>query len=241
MAVVRGGAAGALAQREGCRVASGNQAGRRRLDISLDAADLPGEEEILPRAGLPGRQEHRRPVDVRVPVHHAEAHELRRLEPGDHPQHAPLLAPFELRLEADEAEVIACQRVLPQLHDRVRLASGPRIDEAHRLHRTKAQRVRPSMCHHLDGQAAFEERGRVEVVHGGGFRMDERVVERLVLVPGHRAVQVVPLPIVETAGRPRRAVRGQVRGPSSPEPGFGPTARHETPSCDRCSRRGQSG
>ena len=55
-------------------------------------------------------------------MHHAEAHELGILEPGNHPQHARLIAPFDLRLEADQAVVIAGERVLPQLHHRIRAA-----------------------------------------------------------------------------------------------------------------------
>ena len=58
---------------------------------------------------------------------HAEPHELGVLEPGNQPQHARLLAPLHLRLEPDEAEVVAGEVVLPQLHDRVRLAPGARI------------------------------------------------------------------------------------------------------------------
>ena len=60
------------------------------------------------------------PVDVGVAVHHAEAHELRVLEAGNQAQHALLLAPLDLRLEADQAVVIAGEVVLPQLHGRVR-------------------------------------------------------------------------------------------------------------------------
>ena len=58
---------------------------------------------------------------------HAEPHELRALEARNHPQHARLLAPLELRLKPDEAEVIAREVVLAQLHDRIRPAARPRI------------------------------------------------------------------------------------------------------------------
>ena len=82
------------------------------------------------RADLPRLGEHRRAVHVRVAVHHAVPDELGLLEAGNQPQHARLLAPFDLRLEADQAVVIAREIVLAQLHRGVRLASGPRIDEA---------------------------------------------------------------------------------------------------------------
>ena len=72
---------------------------------------------------------------------HAEAHELGLLEPGNQLQHARLLAPLHLRLESHQAEVIAGEVVLPELHDRVGLAAGARIGEADRLHRAEPQRV----------------------------------------------------------------------------------------------------
>jgi hypothetical protein len=69
-------------------------------------------------------------VDVGIAVDHAEAHELRLFEARNQPQHAGLIAPFDLRLESHQAEVIAGQRVLPQLHDGVRRPSGLRILQA---------------------------------------------------------------------------------------------------------------
>ena len=124
-------------------------------------------------------------------MHHAEADELRLLEPGHQAQHAGLIGPLDLGLEADQAEVVAGQRVLPQLHGRIREAPGARVREADRLHRAEAQRVAPAMRHHLDRQAALEEVGLVEVVHRGRFGRDQRVVERVVFGLGERAVQVV--------------------------------------------------
>ena len=98
-------------------------------------------------------------------MHHAEADDLRVLEPRHQLQHARLLAPLQLRLEADQAEVIAGQRVLPQLHGCVRHAPGPRIDEADRLHRAEPQRVAAAMRHHLERQTPFEELLLVEVMN----------------------------------------------------------------------------
>ena len=97
-------------------------------------------------------------------MHHAEADELGVLEAGNHRQHARLLAPLQLRLEADQAEVVAGEVVLPQLHDGVRRAAGARIDQADRLHRAEPQRVAAAMRHHLDRQAPLEELLLVEVV-----------------------------------------------------------------------------
>ena len=122
---------------------------------------------------------------------HAKSYELGVLETGDETQHPLLLAPLDLRLEADQAEVIAGERVLPQLHRRVRLAAGARIDEADRLHRSEAQRVPTAMRHHFNGQAALEEAFLIEVVHRRRLSRDECAVKRVVLVLRHRTVQVV--------------------------------------------------
>ena len=132
-------------------------------------------------------------------MHHAEAHELCLLEARNQPQHARLSAPFDLRLEADEAEVIAGEIVLPQLHGGVGLPSGARIDQPDRLHRTEAERVVAAMRHHLDRQTAFEEPLLVEVVNRGRFRGNERVVEAIVLFAREGAIQVVAFPTVDTA------------------------------------------
>ena len=96
---------------------------------------------------------------------HAEADELGVLETGNEAQDARLLAPPELRLEANEAIVVAGKGVLPQLHCRVRQTPRPRIDEADWFHRPEAQRIEPAMRHHFDRQAALEEPLSVEVVN----------------------------------------------------------------------------
>ena len=101
---------------------------------------------------------------------HPEADELGVLEPGDEPQDARLLAPLHLGLEADEAEVIAGEVVLPQLHARVRLAPGARIGQAHRLHRPEPQRVDAAPGHHLDRQTPLEELRVVELVQRASSR-----------------------------------------------------------------------
>ncbi len=182
MAVVRGGTRRTSAARERCGIASGNQARRGRLDIALDAGDLAGEKQRRVAARLPRLVQHGRPVDVGVAVDHAEAHELGLLEPRDHPQHSRLLAPLQLRLESDEAVVIAGEVVLPQLHRGIRLPPGSRIRQPDRLHRTEPQRVFAPMRHHLDRQAPFEELLLVEIVHGGRFCADERRIERPIFV-----------------------------------------------------------
>ena len=236
-----------LARRERRRVQPGEQARRRRFDVALDAGHLAGEEQRRPRAHLPRLGEHGRAVHVGVAVHHAEADELGLLEPGNQPQHARLLAPFDLRLEADEAEVIAGEVVLPQLHGGVRLAAGARIDQADRLHRSEAQRVArrdapsPRSAGSLRRTAPCRSRGRSPTP-----RVTQRVVEALVLVARQRAVQIVALPIVHAArsgrtGRHRCARRVARRGAASTSETPIPPRRAEDLRRDRSSRPARSG
>src|SRR5207248_716470 len=108
------------------------------------------EEEGRPRANLPGVGQHGRAVHVRIAMHHAEADELSLLEPGNQTEDTCLIAPFDLRLESDEAEMVAREVVLTQLHGGVWLATRAWIDEADRFHRPEPQRVTAAMRHHFD-------------------------------------------------------------------------------------------
>ncbi len=87
----------------------------------------------------------------------AEPRELGLLEPGNGAEHARLLAMLQLGLEADHVPQRAERIVLTQLHHGVRLHARPmRVGETDRLHRPVAQRLGPSLGHHLDGKAALE-------------------------------------------------------------------------------------
>ena len=205
-------------------VQTGEQARGRRLDVPFDARHLPRKEHRRMLPDLPRLGQHRRAVDVRIPVHHAEADEFRLLQPGNQAQHPRLLAPFELRLKPDEAVVIARQVVLPQLHGRVRRPARSRIGEADRLHGPESQRVQAAVRHHFDRQAALEELLLVEVVDRRRLGVDQRVVEALVLLARQRAVQIVALAVVDAAGRSSRVVRRiRLRGVRRRRSGFSRT------------------
>src|SRR4029079_16184051 len=143
---------------------------------------------------------------------HPEAHELGALEPGNHPQHARLLSPLHLRLEADEAEVIAGNVVLAQLDDGVGFPAGAGVAQPDGFHRPEPQRVDAARRHHLDRQAALEEFRWSEWLDAGLLGRRQRGVEGLVFLSGERAVEIVPLPIVDAACLTARAyARGQTR------------------------------
>ena len=189
----------------------GEQPRRRRLDVALDARHLPGEEQRRTRAHLPRLGEHRRPVHVGVAVHHAEADELGLLEPGNQPQHARLIAPLDLRLEADEAEVIAGEVVLAQLHDGVRLAPGARIDRPTGFIGPKRSVSAPRCAITSIGRQPSKKRSLSKSCTVADSARDQRVVE---------------------APRTRRASAGSSGSRPAPSstPHAGPTAaRHARP------------
>ena len=78
--------------------------------------------------------------------------------------------------------------------------AGVRPGQPHRLHRPEAQGFRAAGAHHLDGQAALEVVGLLEIVQGHGGSRAEQGDEPLVLVPVHGAVEVVARALVVPAG-----------------------------------------
>ena len=167
------------------------QPGAERLRVSLHPGELAREEEAVVVARREGRAERGRAVEVRVPMDAAEAQELRVAQARNHREDALLLGNAEPRLEADEVPHPARAVLAPQLHHRMRLPAGSRIGKAHRLHRTEARRLPAPPRHLLDRQASLEVGHLVEIVARVLIGSRERVDERLVLVAGHRAVEVV--------------------------------------------------
>src|SRR5262245_12752316 len=148
-------------------------------------------------------------------MHHAVADEFRVLEPGDQLQYPRLFAPLQLSLEAHEAVVITGEVVLPELNDRVRSAPGARLDEADRLHRTKAQRIPTAMRHHFDREATFEKPLLVEIMNNCRLCCDESAEEPIVFFLRERAVQIIAFTTVRAARLPGESsgVRWRFCGP----------------------------
>src|SRR3546814_2627519 len=86
----------------------------------------------------------------------AEARELGVFQAGNGAEDAGLLAVLQLGLEADDVVERAERIVLAELHHGVGPLVAVRVVQADRLHRAVAQRLRPALGHHLDGQAALE-------------------------------------------------------------------------------------
>src|SRR5688572_13635724 len=91
---------------EGGRISTGDQSRRGRLDVSLDARDLSGKQQVRSLPHLPRLSQHAGAVDIRVAMHYPEADELGLLESGNQLQHSRLLTPLQLRLKAHETEMV---------------------------------------------------------------------------------------------------------------------------------------
>ena len=105
-------------------------------------------------------------------------------------------------LKAHQVVGVRAQILAAQLHHRPRRLPGPRIAQAHRLHRPKARRVPPAPRQLLDRQAALEVLQLLPLLRLHALRRYQRIVEAVVLFLGHRAVDVVRRALVP----PRRHV-----------------------------------
>src|SRR5262249_9673801 len=138
----------------------------RRLDVSLDPADLTGEEQ--PR--LPAQRkilgQKLRRVDEGVAVDLAEPQKLGPLQSGNLAKNPLLLRPGQTRLETDQVVRATREIFLSELHHRAGSLTGPRIAKPDWLHRAKRQRVVPPLRHHLDRQTPFEVTRLLEIMRG---------------------------------------------------------------------------
>ena len=88
----------------------------------------------------------------------AVAQKLGVLQPGNHAQDPRLLAEPHVILKSHQVVAVGPQILLPQLHHRIRPPAGARIGQAHRLHRTEAQRIASAPRDLFDRQAGLEIR-----------------------------------------------------------------------------------
>ena len=133
-----------------------DKAGRDRLHISLDAGNLSGKKTFGMRTQLQRGIEKRRGIDVRVAVDLPVAKELRVLQPGNQTQDSFLLRESQMVLEPHQVVAVGAQILLPQLHRSPGTPPGARIGQAHRLHRTEAQRIAAAARDLFDRQTGFE-------------------------------------------------------------------------------------
>src|SRR5829696_4758983 len=137
---------------------------------------------------------------VRVAMHDAHAGEVGVLEAWDSPEYTPLLAPLQARLEADEVVEASLGVVLPQLHDCVGNLAGSGVREADRLHGPEAEGVFSAPGYGLDRETALEVQVLLEILYGAELGGSQVLYEGIVLLFGHRAVQVCSLTLTVAGG-----------------------------------------
>jgi hypothetical protein len=93
--------------------AARDQADRGAFDVAFAAGDLAGEAQAGRGPQAQAAVEQPRRIQERVAVQAAEPRELRMLQAGNHPEHARLLAIFQLGLKTHHVEQRAQRVVLP--------------------------------------------------------------------------------------------------------------------------------
>ena len=112
-------------------------------------------------------------------------------QPRNHPQHLCLGPVFHFSLKADD--IIQCSQLViaAQLHHGIGFGFGIMgVGQAYGLHRTKSQGFATPFCHHFDRKTAVKVAGGFAFFKFGFIGGQERVDERLVLILGHRAIEV---------------------------------------------------
>src|SRR5258707_8280372 len=123
----------------------------------------------------------------------AEPGEFGVLEAWNGTEYAVLRAVLQLGLEADDVVERAELVVLAQLHDGIGFYGRvPRIGPPYRLPRSVPPRLAAAFSHHFDRQAAVEI-GRIglPVLEVDLLAGQQRIDKRIVLLLGHRAVDVI--------------------------------------------------
>ena len=176
------------------------------------------------------RVQHTGRIEEGVPVHDAVPHELGVFEAGDHAEHPLLLAPLQIRLEADDVVQRPLLVLGAELDVRPGAVAGVGVHQTHRAQRAEPHGVGTAGRHDLDGHTALVDRdgvglfavgirvGRgsllgtgVKIVERGALGRRQRCMERLVLGLVERTVQIVGLaPVV--AGRGEDPVVVQALG-----------------------------
>ena len=143
-------------------------------------------------------------------MHDAVAEEVGVLEARNHAEHAALLRPGEVRLEAHEVIGRVVGVLGAELHHRPRTPARARVDETNGLHGPEARGIDASAGHLLDGLAGAEQIALLEILGDDAIGANELGDERLVLILVHRAVEVVAHAVVLVArlGEDDRAVEG---------------------------------
>ena len=126
-------------------------------------------------------------------MHNAVPHKLCVFKSGNHGENPLLLAEFQVGLEPDYVIHGSGGIFLAKLNVRPGAASGVWVDKSHRAQRPITKSVAAAPRHNLHRHTAFINLrvGNVKVVQGRPLRGNKGVIKRVILVPLHRAVDIV--------------------------------------------------
>ena len=175
------------------------QAGGNRLGIPLGAGDLTRKTDASVALERKGLIEAGRRIDEGVAVHDAIPEELALLKARNHAEHASLLRPGEVCLEAHKVVGRALPVLSAQLHHRPRPAPRARVDDADRLEGTETKGVVAGARDLLSRLTGLEKLAPLEIAQDGPLGAHELVDESVVFLFVHGAVEiVVAIPLVIT-------------------------------------------
>jgi hypothetical protein len=120
-----------------------------------------------------------------------EAEVFGLFQAGNHAEHPLLLGNPEPGLEAHEIPHLSGTVFPAKLHHGMRLPSGLRIRQSHRLHGAEPEGFPAAPGHLLDGQTSLEVRNLIELVSVKLVCADQLVDEPFIRIGVHRGVEVV--------------------------------------------------
>ena len=159
--------------------------------IPFHAGELSRNQNARSRLQLQRLRQQRGRVDIRIAMNLAIPQKLCVFESRNHPQNPRLLAKLQMILKSNQIVTIRAQILAAQLHRRVRPTPRLGICQSRRLHRPKPQRIPPTPGRLFDRQAALEVLRLLPLLRLRLLRRGQRVDERLVLLLGERAIDVI--------------------------------------------------
>ena len=114
-----------------------------------------------------------------------------------------MLAPCQVRLEADKVINRAVGVIPTELYNGVVFLARSRVTQADRLQRAEAQCFLAPACHDLNWHTAFKHAAVVKAVDRRFLCRNKLFYERLVLLLVHRAVYIIRRALIVAGGEKR--------------------------------------
>ena len=170
------------------------------FDISLHAADLPGEEKALLGTQLKAFFQQRRGIQKGVSVNASITGKFDLFQAGNHSQDTPLFGPCHLGLKSDDVVLNSRKVFAAELYHRVRLLTGFGVDQTDRLHRSMGKGLDPALRDYLNRKTSFKTFDVLKRLGRNLLRGHQAFPERLIGFAVHWTVQVIRLAVAVARG-----------------------------------------